>query len=533
VSTDRSFEKITADEEFECYPPHSKSEQINDLGMIEDQESYNAFASKDCEFSVNFKACETYESAIPNTDSDLKSNAEDACLCNDTFSEIENSETNPDAGSHTSNNEKQKHPNFQNMSMCDLNNALECIVPVKKLNDKHSSCNDSGIVYESFPVKYSQESKRSGLQTKDKFFSPNILKLSVNGGLFKEELIGLQCFQRCLMSNASMNTLSLYGGTSCNFVSDNTLAVIGQHCCKLTSLCLQGCDKVTDVGLTSLANCKLLSMVDFTGLAFITDPGLLQMMKNHRLKHMLLAESQITNLALKVMAAKPFVSELEELDLSWCEDIEGEEQLNSLIQACTSLRKLRLRVCPLSPLSLSLISQHCHHLTELSIASNMTIVSDESVVCLSRHLPLLEVIDLGWNQYLSNIAIHSLLQNCRRLTTAHLEGLKQITSAPFVNIIAVPEELLTYINHILVWTPDNNVEVQFTVGELPALPRRSAIYCTELQELYLNYSDLVDDKHLEEIVTISQSSIMVVNYYGETVEEVPDAMFRYVNNISR
>ncbi|XP_035829074.1 uncharacterized protein LOC101862000 [Aplysia californica] len=366
----------------------------------------------------------------------------------------------------------------------------------------------------------------------ERFFQPALREVSVNGSVFKDELIGLHCLRHFLSSNPTLASLRLYGGTSCNFVSDNVLAPIGQHAGDVTSVCLQGCDRVTDLGLWSLTLCKKLNQVDFTGLAFIQDPGLLQLVTARPMTSLQLAESQISNFALKIMSTQPLVHTLQELDLSWCEEIEEDTELNQLLSACKVLRQLRLRACPLSARCLELIAENCTQLTELSIASNMNTVLDESVIHLSEHLPLLEIIDLGWNTHLSNTAIHSLMRNCRRLTTVHLEGLKQITSRPFLNIIAVPDCLMSYLEKIQQLAGELGTGTwDLQMSELPALPHRSTVYCSRLRELFLNYSDLVEDHRLEEIVAVAQGSLKVINYYGEPVEEVAGAVPRFLNNL--
>ncbi|CAL1526030.1 unnamed protein product, partial [Lymnaea stagnalis] len=299
-------------------------------------------------------------------------------------------------------------------------------------------------------------------------------------------------------------TLRLYGGSIDNFVTDNVLKLIGEHAQNLTCLSVEACDRITNLGIAKLAECKQLQKIDLTGLHKIDDSPIIELVQNLNLSHLQLAETRVTSASLNAIASRNVPDLLKELDISWCDEMEDSEGLDNVVQTCTSLDRLMLRECCHFSTPLDLLAANCHNITELSVASNMAVISDESVFLLSKSLPLLEKIDLGWNTSLTNQSIQALLSNCRRLTTAILEGLK-ITSAPFLQIITVPDELKKFLTEavnkkILAHKVSLN-DFIIKLSELPCLPHRSMMYCTELQNLSLNYCDFVEDGDLQEIVT--------------------------------
>ncbi|XP_059155825.1 uncharacterized protein LOC131940922 [Physella acuta] len=373
------------------------------------------------------------------------------------------------------------------------------------------------------------------------FYHPNISSLYINGSVFEDEQLGLKCLSQFLTANPNVSALSLLGGVMCNLVSDSALHVIGAHGAHVVSISLEGCDHLTSAGITSLVGCRQLSDLDFTGLAFNDDYSIMSFAHTRPLTRLLLAENKITSLSLNAVASGPEAKLLKDLDLSWCEDMEDDEGLNNVLETCTNLERLILRDCSLSAKTLHVLFKNCHHIRELSLSSNMNAVLDAAVILLSENLHHLEVVDLSWNTDLTDLSIAELMKNCQCLKTANLDGLKRITSAPFLKIIEVSEELHTFITN-LASTHDflgnhgtNNTctEHYVKLSDLPCLPHRSMIYCSKLQNLHLKYSDFVEDSHLQEIVGVSQGSIKVIDYYGEEVEETSSSIERFVNNLIR
>lgn len=97
------------------------------------------------------------------------------------------------------------------------------------------------------------------------FFCSNITSLCINGSVFEDEQLGLQCLTKFLTANPNVSALSLLGGVMCNLVSDSALQVVGAHGTHMVSISLEGCDHLSSAGISSLVSCRQLSDIDFTG----------------------------------------------------------------------------------------------------------------------------------------------------------------------------------------------------------------------------------------------------------------------------
>ncbi|KAH9509912.1 hypothetical protein Btru_044601 [Bulinus truncatus] len=414
-----------------------------------------------------------------------------------------------------------------------LNNQLESeTLESETLVIKDSSLQDTSAVAGLISYPESSDSYRVRMCP---FFSTVISSLCISGSVLDEEK-GLQCFEMFVSMNKSLVTLRLFGGKASNLVSDKVLELVGSHCSNLNCISLEGCDRLSSGGITKLVKCTNLNELDLTGVAFIDDFSIQLLVNNLQLCHLELAETMVNNSCLHKIASEDIALRLTDLDLSWCEDIESDEGLNAVVSCCTNLRRLVLRECCMSSLTLKLLAQNCRNIRELNISSNMNAVDDPSLIMISENLPLLEKIFLDWNSYLTDVSISSLLANCPHLTFVNLEGLKQITSLPFLKIISVPEELTTYLKAFIekhtAGTGKFDSEVIFPkLSDLPCLPHRSMTYCTDLQFLNLTYCDFIEDDHLQDIVAVTQGSIKVIEYYGEEIEESIDSLERYLNSI--
>ena len=50
------------------------------------------------------------------------------------------------------------------------------------------------------------------------------------------------------------------------------------------------------------------------------------------------------------------------------------------------------------------------------------------------------------------------------------------------------------------------------------IPHRSTSYAPNLRVLDLEYSDLVEDEHMMEVVSVCRGSLKVIDYYGQELK---------------
>ncbi|KAI8761852.1 F-box/LRR-repeat protein 2 [Biomphalaria glabrata] len=360
------------------------------------------------------------------------------------------------------------------------------------------------------------------------FYKPAITSFCCCGYAFDEDLC-LLYFEQFLCSNTSLTSLRVYGGKTSPIVSDRILQKIGTFCPELTQISLEGCDRITDVGIMQLMQLNNLTEIDFTGVPFIDDNVIAPLVEFYQLSRFRVAETMITNNSLLMIALGRFPLKLTDLDLSWCEDIESDDGLNAIASNCRNLQKLTLRESCVTTLTLNLLAQNCSMITVLNISSNMNAVNDSALIMLSENLTLLEKINLDWNSQLTDGAIHALLTNCTRLTYVNLEGVKEITSAPFIKIISIPEELASFLQEYIKKNQFAFADGTFSpnLAKFPCLPHRSTTFCTELMYLNLTYCDFVEDDVLQNIAAVTQGSLTIIEYYGQ---EVKGTMENFINN---
>ena len=125
---------------------------------------------------------------------------------------------------------------------------------------------------------------------------------------------------------------------------------------------------------------------------------------------------------------------MKELDLSWCEDV-TDRGLSAVASSCSALQLLGMRQCSVGQDTLYSLATTCHFMTSLNIAGIDTL-TDKMLGSLARNMPLLMEVDVSWNSSLTDSGIAALLLHCCKLKEAVLNGLKFITSTPFLSIIA-------------------------------------------------------------------------------------------------
>ncbi|GFS22559.1 F-box/LRR-repeat protein 2-like [Elysia marginata] len=215
-------------------------------------------------------------------------------------------------------------------------------------------------------TKYSTDSANT-LRTVP-FFIPNIKELCISGTVFSDAPASHRCLRHFLESNPGLATLRLMGGLDGQSVNDEVLGLVTETSRALKHMSLEGCIHLTTAAVAGLAACTQLKHLDLTGVAFVEDAGLVYLVRKLALTSLLIAETRVKNKGLIILASQPSSNKLEELELSWCEDLEDDDGLNAVASNCTGLRRLILRECAISSTTLELIATSCHNLTELSLA---------------------------------------------------------------------------------------------------------------------------------------------------------------------
>ncbi len=144
----------------------------------------------------------------------------------------------------------------------------------------------------------------------------------------------------------------------------------------------------------------------------------------------LLAEKEQNLVLLRNLNRMFFSEQLQELDLSWCEEVgcEDEASLEEMVSVCTSLRKLLLRQCRISEvrtrfnvhvfwfekkkydsdcgevidilflfqMAMRNLCDNCGQLRQLNVSS-VNCITDSLLVTMSMRLRQLTILDISWN----------------------------------------------------------------------------------------------------------------------------------------
>ncbi|XP_025084261.1 SCF E3 ubiquitin ligase complex F-box protein grrA-like [Pomacea canaliculata] len=266
-------------------------------------------------------------------------------------------------------------------------------------------------------------------------FIPNLQHLCIGSRCFEGHgnlSLGVACLDRCLSANSALCSLIILCSESSpdiNMVVD----VVAHRLPHLKELTVDAAESLANSSVFQLlSTCKNLTKIDLTGACFLTDAALLPLCNNPKVEELLLSETCVSHPFL--LSIGRIAEHLRVLDLAWCENIE-EYSLNTALRECSQLTRLNLRQCPVSDHTLEIIATHCTQLTVLGLSCVLDI-SDAAVAALVGCLEQLQSVDLSWNSELTDTSIYALLVSCPWLHTAELTGLKRITSASFLPIIA-------------------------------------------------------------------------------------------------
>ncbi|KAK3595456.1 hypothetical protein CHS0354_003448 [Potamilus streckersoni] len=329
----------------------------------------------------------------------------------------------------------------------------------------------------------------------------------------------------CLLVFFEINKSLRKFGISWKELSDEILDRISASSPNLCEIVLVECGYLSTSGVSNLGlNCQQLQKVDLKGVFVIGDRAVAPLLTLPGLESLVLSGSEITDKTLNTISKGRCALKLKELDLCWCEEI-TEKGINMVCSECHSLESLHLKKCPVTDLSVTLLAENCPRMKVLVISS-VTDITDASVIYLSEHLHQLQELDISWNLALTNESVSAILKNCPQLHTACMSGLKQITAEPFLPIITDLkrwrrcQSLLRFKLHEKKIFEENNESNYSSDEEFEELylPHRSQVYTPNLRTLLLEYSDLVNDTQLSEIVAVCRGSLQIIDYYGEQMK---------------
>ncbi|XP_066270079.1 uncharacterized protein [Branchiostoma lanceolatum] len=355
-------------------------------------------------------------------------------------------------------------------------------------------------------------------------YRPNVTSLDISGmnmTMSNTADIGNACVKAFVSANRNLRKLSL----TWKEISDETVEFIGQHAKELRYLSMIDCDRTSPFSLAALGcSCNKLEYLDVKGMSFIGDAGLIPLVVNNpQLQTLSLAECNIMDLSLEKVA-KVLGEGLTCLDLSWCEEI-TDSGLSCVVGACRNLQQLSLRQCLSTAHTLVRLGENCRQLRSLMM-SGVEGMTDSVLVSMAENLGLLEELDVSWNLDLTDSSISRVLVCCPRLRDARLAGLKRITSKPFLPIISdlarwrrcqsllklkEKERRVFEEEGEDQWSSDEEFEDLY-------VPHRSASYAPCLRDLDLEYSDMVNDDYLAEIVAVCHGTLRIRDYYGEHIQ---------------
>ncbi|KAK7099182.1 uncharacterized protein [Littorina saxatilis] len=265
-------------------------------------------------------------------------------------------------------------------------------------------------------------------------------------------------FSRCSKGKLIGDEILLHASTHCRHlthvdaswchVTDVGLTALAGCCHRLESLCLNGCQQISDESLKAvvekhgaslrvleLFGCFSLTPISFRHLAehctFLLTLNMGQCYK--------ISDSHMITLSASL-------SRVETLDLRGCKKL-GDNSIRKIVKNCRRLRHLTLANCPLlsnaavveiatylpdirsldvcgcnliSDTSLRTLASNCYRMTSIDISS--TSCTHKSVLMLAESCRNLESAKFNFLADIHDTSLSKLIKSCKRLNTIHLYG---------------------------------------------------------------------------------------------------------------
>ncbi|GFH54894.1 hypothetical protein CTEN210_11370 [Chaetoceros tenuissimus] len=252
--------------------------------------------------------------------------------------------------------------------------------------------------------------------------------------------------------------------TDCNEITDLSLDRIGNKFKDLQEVILKGCNKISLVGIRSLAlNCQnlkkisfqgydigdlglrviasnlvALEEIDLSGCTQVSDRGLSEL--GHCCRNLqsinLRGCSSINESGHWALCELEHCTKLTEIDLSHCIYL-SDVGIVALTKRCPQLERIRINHCNVSARAVTKATLLCTNLVELGLAQTCYSWSREDVTKLLESVKAkIQILDLSQCQYIRAEQVE-LLCNCTKLKSLHLQGCNPIDK----DVIMIQHEL--------------------------------------------------------------------------------------------
>lgn len=269
-------------------------------------------------------------------------------------------------------------------------------------------------------------------------------------------------FSRCSRGVLTGDNILLHASARCRnlthvdaswcHVTDNGLSALAECCHRLESLCLNGCQMITDESLEAVLkkHGQSLRVLELFGCFGLTQSGF-RSLATYCTFLLTLNIGQchkVTDSCVATLSAS--LGRVENLDLRGCKQIK-DNCIRKIVRNCPRLRMLTLANCPsisdsaiveiatysgdirvldvcgcrnVTDTSIRTLANNCGRLTSLDISS--TSCTHKSALLLAGYARCLESAKFNFLPDVSEACLLKLVKNCKRLNTIHLYGCNNI-----------------------------------------------------------------------------------------------------------
>ncbi|XP_041367285.1 uncharacterized protein LOC121381927 [Gigantopelta aegis] len=279
--------------------------------------------------------------------------------------------------------------------------------------------------------------------------------------LFRETASNLKelNFSRCSKGGLTGDSILLHASARCRNLThvdaswcnatDNGISAISECAHRLESLCINGCQMLSDEGLETLLkkHGKSLRVLEMFGCFNVTPNGI-RSLASHCSNLLTLNLGQcykLTDLSITHLSAS--LGRVENLDLRGCKQIR-DDCIRKVVRNCPRLKILTLANCPnitdaamieiatyltdirsidicgcrnVTDHSIKTLTHNCQRLNELDISS--TGCTHRSVLLIANYCNRnLETLKLNFLADVTEASLQKLLKHCKKLKILHLYG---------------------------------------------------------------------------------------------------------------
>ena len=209
-----------------------------------------------------------------------------------------------------------------------------------------------------------------------------------------------------------LEELSLGG---CTKLTNVTMYTLAEHCVSLTTLRLDGCRWIGDMGIGSFSTLRdatarmplaQLTAIDVSKLPEVSDTGICEMVHNR--------------------------STLTDLNVALCGSV-GDASLRALAANCAELRALNLTAAAVTNEGLAALAQGCPKLARVNL-TRCAEVGDDGVIMLALRCTELASLFVARCAAVTDASLGALGSFSRELAELHIAGCEAITDAGVVAV---------------------------------------------------------------------------------------------------